>query len=137
MAVSRAGRLGVLVIILLLKMITLIITCIDLLKEAVDTLRAILPELIEIRKTLKKSQPEADDCKPPIATSLDPHPPAVDYLMPAKAAAEFLIRSERHLYRYRAQGRLTFVKNDGQGRSGYWATQLRLLYFDLWGKWPG
>src|SRR5690606_38581771 len=107
-------------------------TLINLLKEAVSLLRSILTELIGIRRALQQShQPlTAVPCTLP---ATDPLSVQRDFLMPAKAAADFLIRSERHLYRYRAQDRLTFVKDDGQGRSGYRMSELRLLYFDLWG----
>jgi len=107
-----------------------------LLKESVGLLRSILAELAGIRTALQDQPIGHADLGPFPLRLVDPIPARHDFLMPAKAAADFLNRSERHLYRYRDQGRLTFVKDDGQGRSGYRVSELRLLYFDLWGKWP-
>jgi len=117
------------------EMIALITTLVDLLKESVGLLRSILAELIEIR-TARYQPPSHASLGPATLRPVDPLPVQLDFLVHTKAAAGFLGRSDRHLYRYREQGRLTFVKDDGQGRSGYRMSELRLLYFDLWGKWP-
>lgn len=69
-------------------------------------------------------------------TAPDPLAGQPDLVLSPAYAAQKLGRSDRQVARYRAQGKLAYVDDDGEGRSGYWLSQVRRLHFDLWGQWP-
>lgn len=77
-------------------------------------------------------QPQA----PRLIPAPDPMAGQPDMVLAIGLAADKLGRSDRQLRRYRESGKLDFVDDDGEGRSGYWLSQVRRLYFDFYGKWP-
>lgn len=72
----------------------------------------------------------------PVIAAPDPLAGQPDLVLAASYAAKLLGRSDRQVARYRTQGKLQYVVDDGGGRSGYWLSQIRRLHFDLWGRWP-
>lgn len=72
----------------------------------------------------------------PVIAAPDPLAGQPDLVLAASYAAKSLGRSDRQVARYRTQGKLQYVVDDGGGRSGYWLSQVRRLHFDLWGQWP-
>ncbi len=78
------------------------------------------------------TQPEG----PRLISKPDPMAGQLDMVISIALVAAKLLRSERQVRRYREAGKLTFVQDDGEGRSGFWLSEVRRLYFDFYGKWP-